>query len=55
MLKTDSRWNDEALQGVFLQGLSDDIKNKLVAMDDPQGLDPLVSLATQLDNHLEVP
>lgn len=50
MLTADSGWNAEALQGVFLQGLSNKTKDELVARDDPTGLDPLVSLATRLDN-----
>lgn len=45
-LVADSGWNSKALQGVFLNGLSDQIKDEFAAKDDPVGLDPLISLAT---------
>lgn len=43
-LTADSKWNDKALQGIFLHGLSDQIKDGLAARDDLAGLNPLVSL-----------
>lgn len=51
-LGTDSGWNDEALQGVFLNGLGNQIKEGLMERDDPGSLDSLISLATRMDNHL---
>lgn len=52
-LAADLGWNDEALQGIFLIGLGDRIKDELVAKDDPSNLDFLISLATKMDNRLQ--
>lgn len=40
------------MQGVFLQGLSEELKDKLVVRDDTFSLDELISLAIRLDNRL---
>lgn len=40
------------MQGVFLQGLSEELKDKLVVRDETFSLDELISLAIRLDNHL---
>lgn len=48
----DSGWNDTALQGLFLSGLSEQLKDELAARDDSDSLDSLVSLAIKLDNRL---
>ncbi|XP_062923390.1 cadherin-1-like [Mobula hypostoma] len=45
-LAAGSGWNDEALQGVFRNGLSDMVKDELAASDDTDSLDSLISLAT---------
>lgn len=36
-------WNDESLQVVFLNGLSDQVKDKSVKRDDTDTFDPLIS------------
>lgn len=48
----DSGWNDEALQGIFVGGLSELLKDELVSRDDPASLDVLVSQAIKVDNRL---
>lgn len=51
-LAADSKWNDEALQGAFVNGLSDTIKDELAVRDEPANLHSLVSLATRIDSRL---
>lgn len=51
-LAVDSGWNEESLQGIFLNSLSDQVKEELVEIDKPDTLDSLISLAAWLDNHL---
>lgn len=51
-LAADAGRNNEALQGVFLKGLNNDIKDYLVARDGPEGVNSQISLTTYLDNHL---
>ncbi|XP_029688387.1 uncharacterized protein [Takifugu rubripes] len=52
ILAARSGWNDAALQGVFTQGLSDDLKDELAAREQPETLEALIGLATRLDNRL---
>lgn len=47
-----SDWNDTALQGVFTQGLSDDLKDELAVREEPGNLEALIGLITCLDNRL---
>lgn len=51
-MAAESGWNAEALQGVFLKGLSEQVKDELVARVDPASLDILISLAIRTDNRL---
>lgn len=51
-LAADSKWNDEALRGVFVKGLNESLKDELASRDEPSDLDSLVSLAIRLDNRL---
>lgn len=51
ILAAKSGWNDEALQYVFLNGLRDQIQDKLVTKDYSD-LDALILLAIRLDNRL---
>lgn len=44
------KWNHRALHVGFQNGLSDQIKDELVVMDDLAGWDSLISLTTRLDN-----
>lgn len=41
-----------ALQGVFFQGLSKDLKDKLASQDETTSLEDLISLTVHLDNRL---
>lgn len=41
-----------ALQGVFIQDLSEEIKDELAAIDETDSLETLISLSIRLDNHL---
>uniref|UniRef100_A0A674PMU1 Gypsy retrotransposon integrase-like protein 1 n=1 Tax=Takifugu rubripes TaxID=31033 RepID=A0A674PMU1_TAKRU len=52
ILAARSGWNDAALQGVFTQGLSDDLKDELAVREQPETLEALIGLATRLDNRL---
>lgn len=53
-MAAESGWNESALQGVFLKGLSDEdqMKDELAARDETSSLEELISLATRLDNRL---
>ena len=51
-LAADAKWNDEALQGVFSNGLNEHLKDELATRDRPDDLNALVSLAIALDNRL---
>uniref|UniRef100_A0A8D0CUG7 Gypsy retrotransposon integrase-like protein 1 n=1 Tax=Sander lucioperca TaxID=283035 RepID=A0A8D0CUG7_SANLU len=47
-----SGWNDEALQGVFINALSETLKDELVSHDESPTLDNLISLTIRLDNRI---
>ena len=51
-LAAESGWNGEALQGVFLNALSDDIKDQLAFREESTDLDELIALSIRLDNRL---
>lgn len=44
-LAADSKWNEEAIQGAFVNGLNDSVKDELATRDEPSDLFCLVSLA----------
>lgn len=52
LLAAGSGWNDSALRGVFLQGLSEQLKDELAVKNESASLDSLISLAVRLDNWL---
>lgn len=52
ILAAESGWDDTALQGVFMRGLTDRVKDELAARDETNSLEELISLATRLDNRL---
>ncbi|XP_055015782.1 uncharacterized protein LOC129410863 [Boleophthalmus pectinirostris] len=52
ILAVESGWDDTALQGVFMRGLSERVKDELAACDETNSLEELISLATRLDNRL---
>lgn len=47
------RWKNESLNDAFHQGLSDCIKDELVARDSPNTLKGLEQLATRIDHLLQ--
>lgn len=49
-LAVESGWNDEALESVFYNGLSSQIKDELVSYPEPETLEDLVQLAIRVDN-----
>ncbi|KAF7646963.1 hypothetical protein LDENG_00179570 [Lucifuga dentata] len=53
VLAAKSGWNEEALQGAYLQGLSKQIKDELAARNEKDSLDSLISLSIRLDNQLQ--
>uniref|UniRef100_A0A8C6U8R8 Retrotransposon gag domain-containing protein n=1 Tax=Neogobius melanostomus TaxID=47308 RepID=A0A8C6U8R8_9GOBI len=52
ILAAESGWDDAALQGVFMRGLAENIKDELAARDETESLEELISLAIRLDNRL---
>lgn len=52
ILAAESGWDNTALQGVFMKGLNDRVKDELAARDETTSLEELISLATRLDNRL---
>lgn len=50
ILGKESKWDDHALRGVFVHGLSESMKDELTFHDDPSFLDDLISLSVHLDN-----
>ena len=52
ILAAESGWDDTALQGVFMKGLNDRVKDELATRDETNSLEELISLATRLDNRL---
>ncbi|KAF7645472.1 hypothetical protein LDENG_00203970 [Lucifuga dentata] len=48
-LAADAKWDDEALCSVFLNGLSEQLKDELASHEEPATFDSLVSLAIRLD------
>lgn len=51
-LSAEAGWDDAALQTVFLNGLSEQLKDELALKDDSSDLDSLISTAIRLDNRL---
>ena len=51
-LAAESGWNEEALLGVFLNALGNDIKDQLTSREEATSLDHLISLAIRTDNRL---
>uniref|UniRef100_A0A8C6NU91 Gypsy retrotransposon integrase-like protein 1 n=1 Tax=Nothobranchius furzeri TaxID=105023 RepID=A0A8C6NU91_NOTFU len=48
-LAASSRWPDDALVDVFLQGLSSELKDELAAREVPEELEDLIDLAVRID------
>ncbi|KAK0154208.1 Retrotransposon-like protein 1 [Merluccius polli] len=51
-LAVGSGWNEEALQGVFLNALGNDIKDELTTREESSDLEHLIALAIRMDNRL---
>ena len=52
-LATESGWNSTALYDAFLKGLAPPIYERVLPLDLPPDLDPLIALAIRTDNRLE--
>ena len=52
ILAAESGWDEKALQGAFLRGLREELKDELAARDETSSLEELISLAIRLDNRL---
>ena len=52
ILAIESGWDERALQGVFLRGLRDELRDELAARDETNSLDDLISLSIRLDCRL---
>ncbi len=52
ILSAESGWEEVALRGVFVQGLSEELKDELATRDEPDSLEELISLAIKIDNRL---
>ena len=52
ILAADAGWDEPALRGVFVNALSEQMKDELAARDDSTDFDSLVTLAIKLDNRL---
>ena len=48
----ESGWNEEALQGVFLNALGSDVKDELTSREESSDLEHLIALAIRVDNRL---
>uniref|UniRef100_A0A3Q3AJP0 Ty3 transposon capsid-like protein domain-containing protein n=1 Tax=Kryptolebias marmoratus TaxID=37003 RepID=A0A3Q3AJP0_KRYMA len=51
----EAGWEELALKGVFINSLSENIKDELASRDEPGSLDGLISLAIRIDNRLREP
>ena len=51
-LAADANWDGAALKAVFLNGISEQLKDELAARDEPSDVSSFVSLAIRLDNRL---
>ena len=51
-LAVESGWNEEALQGVFLNALGSDVKDELTSREESSDLEHLIALAIRVDNRL---
>lgn len=52
ILATESGWNEEVFQVVFLSGFNGQVKNELSLKDESDSLDMLISLGIRLDNRM---
>lgn len=48
----EAGWSDDALQGVYLHSLNDEMKDQLASRDEPSSFEELVSLTLRVDNRL---
>ena len=52
ILAADAGWCDQSLRGVFINALSEQMKDELASRDDSTDFESLVTLAIKLDNRL---
>lgn len=51
-LAAEAAWDDSALQSVFVNGLSEQLKDELALKDESKDLDDLITTAIRIDNRL---
>ena len=51
-LAVESGWNEEALQGVFLNALGSDVKDEFTTREESSDLEHLIALTIRMDNRL---
>uniref|UniRef100_A0A3B5QH33 CCHC-type domain-containing protein n=1 Tax=Xiphophorus maculatus TaxID=8083 RepID=A0A3B5QH33_XIPMA len=51
-LAADTKWNDEALKGVYYQALTEALKDGLSVSDEAKDLNSLITMSIRLDNRL---
>lgn len=51
-LAADTKWNDEALKGVYYQALNNALKDCLSVTDDAKDLNSLITTSIRLDHRL---
>ena len=54
-LAVESGWNEEALQGVFLNALGSDVKDELTSREESSDLEHLIALAIRVDSLARTP
>lgn len=52
ILANECGWDESALKGIFVKGLSEQLKDELATRDEPSSLDELIALAIKIDNRL---
>ncbi len=52
ILASESGWKEQALMGVFIKSLSEELKEELASREETKSLEDLISLAIRIDNRL---
>lgn len=52
ILANECGWDESALMGIFVKGLSEQLKDELASRDEPSSLEELISLSIKIDNRL---
>lgn len=52
ILSSECGWDEPALRGIYVKGLSEQLKDELATRDEPSTLEELISLSIRIDNRL---